>query len=132
MPWTTFTDPEVARVGLTEAEARQEHGEKLQVLCLPLTKVDRAITKGETEGIIKILVAPGGIVPSFASRFTGGEIVGAHITGPDAGELLHEIIVVMKSRLPSGLLASPMHVYPTLSFGIRQTVGELCGTAAGE
>lgn len=80
--------------------------------------------------MIKVLIIPG-VIPPFLSGMTGGELAGAHIIGPDAGEMIHEIIVVTKSHLPSSLIASPMHVYPTLSLEVRQTIGELVGAAAG-
>ena len=120
VPWTTFTDPELARVGLTEHEAREKYGDKLQILRLPFSKIDRALCENDPEGLIKILIAPGWMRGKF-----GGEIVGAHILGRAAGELLPEILVAMRSRLPAGLVAWPMHVYPTLGTGVRQTLGQL-------
>lgn len=125
VPWTTFTDPELARVGLTEDEAREKYGASLRMLRLPYNKIDRAVCENDTDGLIKILVAPGWMRGRF-----GGEIVGAHILGRSAGELLPEILVAMRSRLPAGLVAWPIHVYPTLGIGVRQTVGQLFGAAA--
>lgn len=125
VPWTTFTDPELARVGLTEEEARQKYGDKLRVLRLPFDKIDRALCESESEGVIKLLIAPGWMRGKF-----GGEIVGAHILGRSAGELLPEILLAMRSRLPAGLVAWPIHVYPTLGIGVRQALGQLFGAAA--
>jgi len=120
VPWATFTDPELARVGLTEAEARQKYGSKVRVLRWPFNKIDRALCEGEPEGLIKLITAPG-----WLRGRLGGEIVGVHILGERAGELLHEFLPIMRARLPAGLVAWPIHVYPTLSIGVRASVGQL-------
>jgi len=102
VPWTTFTDPEVARVGLTEEQARREH-DGVKVFRQPFGGVDRAITDGETTGLVKILT--GG----------RGKILGGHIIGPDAGNLIHEIVLAMQKNIPIGILSTTIHVYPTLA-----------------
>lgn len=102
VPWATFTDPEVARVGLTEAQAREEH-DKVMVFRQPFTKVDRALADGETEGLIKI-VADG-----------KGKVLGGHIVGPDAGNLIHEIVLAMQKDIPVQTLSAMIHIYPTLA-----------------
>ncbi len=101
VPWTTFTDPEVARVGLTEDEAREEH-DYVQVFRQPFSGVDRAITDGETNGFVKIV----------AGR--RGRILGGHIIGPDAGNLIQEIVLAMRKNIPIQDLSTTIHVYPTL------------------
>jgi pyruvate/2-oxoglutarate dehydrogenase complex dihydrolipoamide dehydrogenase (E3) component len=120
LPWTTFTDPELARVGLTEAEARARYGNRIKVLRWPFGKIDRALCEGDPEGLIKVITAPGWLRGAL-----GGEIVGVHILGARAGELLHEFLPIMRARLPAGLVAWPTHVYPTLSVGVRASVGQL-------
>ena len=120
VPWTTFTDPELARVGLTEEEARARYGPRVQVLRWPFNKIDRALCEGEPEGLMKVITAPG-----WLRGHLGGEIVGVHILGERAGELLHEFLPIMRSRLPAGLVAWPIHVYPTLSIGTRASVGQV-------
>ncbi|MFI5265948.1 MAG: dihydrolipoyl dehydrogenase family protein [Chloroflexota bacterium] len=120
VPWATFTDPELARVGLTEAEARHKYGRRVKVLRWPFNKIDRALCEGEPEGLIKVITAPG-----WMRGRVGGEIVGVHILGERAGELLHEFLPIMRARLPAGLVAWPIHVYPTLSIGVRTSVGQL-------
>lgn len=120
VPWTTFTEPELARVGLTEAEARAKYGSRVNVLQWPYNKIDRALCEGEPEGLIKLITAPGWLRGKL-----GGEIVGVHILGARAGELLHEFLPIMRARLPAGLVAWPIHVYPTLSIGVRASVGQL-------
>lgn len=102
VPWTTFTDPEVARVGLTEEEARREH-EMVEVFRHPFGEVDRAVTDGETEGFVKVVAGK------------GGEILGAHIIGPGAGDLIHEFVLAMQRGIPLRRLSTMIHVYPTLS-----------------
>ncbi len=102
VPWTTFTDPEVARVGLTEQQARQEHG-AVRVYRQSFAGVDRAIADGETIGFVKIVTG------------RRGKILGGHIIGPDAGNLIHEIALAMQRNIPIQTLSTMIHVYPTLS-----------------
>jgi len=107
MPWTTFTDPEVARVGQTEEEARRAHG-VVVVLCAPFTQVDRAYAERETEGFVKLVVTP------------RGKILGGHIVGAHAGEYIQEVTLPMRKGLDVLDLARTIHVYPTLSMAVQQ------------
>ncbi len=127
VPWCTFTDPEVARVGLTEAQARRRYGDKVRVLLWPFRHVDRALTLGEDEGFIKIVTAPG-----WMRGLAGGEVVGAQIVGPVAGELISELTLLMANHLPLGLLARAIHVYPTLSLGVRQAAAQVWEAAPAQ
>ncbi len=102
VPWTTFTDPEVARVGLTEEQARGQH-EGVKVFRQPFSGVDRAIADGETVGFVKIVTDK------------KGKILGGHIIGPDAGNLIHEIVLAMQKNIPVQTLSTTIHVYPTLA-----------------
>ena len=102
VPWTTFTDPEVARVGLTEEQARRQH-EGVEVFRQPFSGVDRAMADGETTGLVKIVTGK------------RGKILGGHIIGPDAGNLIHEIVLAMQRNVPIGTLSTTIHVYPTLA-----------------
>ena len=102
VPWTTFTDPEVARVGLTEEQARREHDD-VKVFRQPFSGVDRAMADGETTGLVKIVTG------------RRGKILGGHIIGPDAGNLIHEIVLAMQKNIPIGTLSTTIHVYPTLA-----------------
>lgn len=120
VPWVTFTDPEVARVGMTEEEARGEYGDKIEVLRWPFDRVDRAVTMGETQGFIKVILAPKGITKMLG----GGRIAGAHIIGPRAGDILHELVVNMQADAFAGRVAQAIHAYPTLALGLRQAVGQ--------
>ncbi|QDZ40712.1 pyridine nucleotide-disulfide oxidoreductase [Euhalothece natronophila Z-M001] len=103
VPWATFTEPELARVGLTEKQARDRYGDDVEILKQEFADVDRAQAEGATEGFAKIIT-------------TGkGEILGAHIVGSSAGEIIHEVIMAMKHNLPVSALTGIIHIYPTLS-----------------
>lgn len=115
-PFVTYTDPEVARVGMTEAEAYEAHGDAAIVVELPMAAVDRAITEGRTEGFVKLIAAPGKLLGMRA----GGQIVGATIAAPHAGELIHEISLAMKLRLPPAAIATATHAYPTWGIAVQQ------------
>jgi pyruvate/2-oxoglutarate dehydrogenase complex dihydrolipoamide dehydrogenase (E3) component len=108
IPWTTFTDPEVARVGQTEAEARRAHGTVL-VLRADFAHADRAQAEGQTAGFVKLIVTP-----------WRGRILGGHIVGPQAGELIQEVTLAMRRGLSVRVLADTIHVYPTLSMAVQQ------------
>ncbi|PNW45635.1 UNVERIFIED_CONTAM: pyridine nucleotide-disulfide oxidoreductase [Euhalothece sp. KZN 001] len=103
IPWATFTEPELARVGLSEKQARDRYGDKIEVLKQDFAEVDRAQAERATEGFAKIITT------------SKGEILGAHLVGPSAGELIHEIILAMKNKLPVSALTGIIHIYPTLS-----------------
>jgi pyruvate/2-oxoglutarate dehydrogenase complex dihydrolipoamide dehydrogenase (E3) component len=118
LPWATFTDPEIAGVGLTENTALSEYGAKLEVLTFPFHNLDRAVTDGRGDGQIKVLLAPGWMRGHF-----GGEIVGAHAIGTHAGEIIQQFAFMMAWRLPAGLLAKTVQTYPTYSLGGRQAIG---------
>ena len=103
IPWATFTDPEVARVGLNEQDARQQ-GIRYEVTKYGLDELDRAITEGEDYGLVKVLTAPG-----------RDKILGATIVGDHAGELITEYISAMKHGFGLNKILGTIHVYPTLS-----------------
>jgi len=107
VPWVTFADPELARVGLTEAEARAKF-DKVSVYRQAFADVDRAFIEGEGKGLIKIVVDK------------KKQILGAHILGPGAGELIHEYVVAMKAKLPITAISGTIHVYPTVAQGLKR------------
>lgn len=117
-PWATYTDPEVAGVGLTERQARERYGDRIDVLRLPYSAIDRAVTDGVTEGLITVILRPG-----WTKGRLGGEIAGAHIAGHRAGDLINQLAFMIAWHLPAGMLAGTVQTYPSLSLGIRQTVG---------
>lgn len=122
VPWVIFTDPEIAHVGVTEQEARAQHGDNIQVVTLPYTAIDRAVIERRVEGMIKIIV---GKKPLIGFALGAGEVIGAHLIGPLAGELVHEIVLSMQARTFSGRLAQAIHAYPTMSMGVQQAAGLL-------
>jgi len=109
IPWCTYTDPEVAHVGLNEAEA-QKQGIAVRTFIKPLAEVDRAIVDGEEEGFIKIQVKAG-----------TDKILGATIVARHAGEMIGEVSTAMAGGVGLGRLASVIHPYPTQAEAIRAT-----------
>ncbi|MCP5029161.1 MAG: FAD-dependent oxidoreductase [Actinomycetia bacterium] len=116
-PWVTFTDPEVARVGMTEAEAAAHGG---RVAELPLSELDRAITAGRTNGFIKLIAGPRPLLRNLG----GGQILGATIVAERAGEMIHEPTLAMRTKMFAGRLAQTVHAYPTWSMGIQKTAAQ--------
>ena len=114
VPWTTFTDPEVAHVGMTEAEAVAEHGrDEVETVRRTLDHNDRARADGDTNGEILIVTV-------------GGRIVGAHAICAHAGELIQELVLAIDRGLDLTELSGVVHVYPTLS----STIGDLASVPA--
>ncbi len=112
VPWTTFCDPEVARCGLTETEAREKYGD-VDVFTLDQNDVDRAVAEGETHGFSKVIT----------SRWTG-KILGVHLVGANAGEVVHEYVLAMQQGIPLRKLSAMIHVYPTFSSSTWRVAGK--------
>ena len=117
VPWTTFTEPEVARVGMIEKEAREKFADAVKVYKVPFSHNDRALAEGEAEGFAKLVLK--------SKKILGVTIVGIH-----AGELLSEFTVAMKHGLSIAQLNEAIHVYPTLAkitqaLGTESTIEEL-------
>jgi len=126
MPWATFTTPEVGRVGLTEAQAAQQHP-KARVAFLPLTHVDRAVAVGAEAGFVKLIAAP----RTATGHLAGGRLVGATVVAPTGGELIHEAALAMQTNMFVGRLAQTAHAYPTWSMAIQQAALQFFGESAG-
>ncbi len=109
IPWATYTEPEVAHVGLYERDLK-EQGIEFVTFKRELAEVDRAILEGETEGFVKIHTKKG-----------SDEILGATIVAKNAGDMISEISVAMRAKMGLGTLASVIHPYPTTAEAIRQT-----------
>jgi pyruvate/2-oxoglutarate dehydrogenase complex dihydrolipoamide dehydrogenase (E3) component len=101
IPRVTYTDPELAQAGLTEAEARALHGDSTSVLRWPFHDNDRAVTEAATDGLIKVVVG------------RRGRILGVGIVGAEAGELIQPWVLAMANRLPIKSLATMICPYPT-------------------
>jgi pyruvate/2-oxoglutarate dehydrogenase complex dihydrolipoamide dehydrogenase (E3) component len=111
VPWATYTDPELARVGLSESEAKQ-HGIAHRVYRFALDDIDRARAEGETEGLAKLVTAP------------NGKLLGAAIVAPHAGELIAECALALNKGLKAADLSSTIHAYPTFSMVTRRAADQ--------
>ena len=111
IPWATFTDPEVARVGLNETEAR-EKGIAYELSVFDLKELDRAIADEEAHGLVKVLTVPG------ADKILGCTIVGEH-----AGDLIAEYVAAMRHGLGLNKILGTIHVYPTLAEANKYAAG---------
>jgi pyruvate/2-oxoglutarate dehydrogenase complex dihydrolipoamide dehydrogenase (E3) component len=108
IPMVTYTDPEVARVGLTEEEARQRHG-AVEVYSYELADLDRAIVDDDDVGFVKVVTTK------------RGKIVGATIVARHAGELLQSLVLAIAHRIPLPKLAQVVYPYPTMVEGVKRT-----------
>ena len=113
VPWATFTDPELARVGLTEPEAIAA-GHDIKCATVAMRDLARALTAGETDGLVKLV----------SDRATG-RLLGGHILAARGGELLGEVALTMRLRLPVSAIAETIHAYPTLSEAVFWAAYEL-------
>ena len=111
LPWVTYTDPEVAHVGLTEAQARDRHGDKVQALTWSFAENDRAQAERATEGLVKVVVG------------ARGKILGASIVGLHAGELLQPWVLAIGQGLKIGAMANMIAPYPTLGEVNKRVAG---------
>ena len=102
IPWCTYTDPELSRIGLSEAEAQQQNISH-RVYRFPFSDIDRAVTEGETQGFAKIITTP------------RGKLLGACIVGPHAGELIAEYGLAISKGMKASDLSNTIHIYPTLA-----------------
>jgi dihydrolipoamide dehydrogenase len=112
IPAATFTDPEVARVGLNEQEAKAQNI-AYEVTRFDLAELDRAIADNDAHGMVKILTVPG-----------KDKILGATIVGPHSGELITEFVTAMKNGLGLNKVLGTIHIYPTLSEANKYVAGE--------
>jgi pyruvate/2-oxoglutarate dehydrogenase complex dihydrolipoamide dehydrogenase (E3) component/uncharacterized membrane protein YdjX (TVP38/TMEM64 family) len=112
IPWATFTDPEVARVGLSETEA-QEQGVPFEVTRYGMDDLDRAIADGTAHGFVKVLTVPG-----------KDKILGVTIVGEHAGDLLAEYVLAMRHGLGLNKILGTIHIYPTLAEANKYAAGE--------
>ncbi len=109
IPWCTYTDPEIAHVGLYEVQARAR-GIKVTTYLQELAEVDRALIDGETDGFVKVHVREG-----------TDQIVGATIVASHAGEMISEMTMAMTAKIGLGKIANVIHPYPTQAEAIRRT-----------
>jgi pyruvate/2-oxoglutarate dehydrogenase complex dihydrolipoamide dehydrogenase (E3) component len=113
VPWVTFTDPEVAHVGLTEDQARSKFGESVTAYRWEMNHTDRAICEDDRDGFIKLITKK------------DGSLLGATVVNARAGETITEFIVAMKHGLKVSDLAGAIHAYPTYSTPVQQLAAEM-------
>ena len=111
MPWATYTDPELAHVGLSERAAREKHGDAVRVLRWRFGENDRAQAERETDGLVKVVVG------------RRGRILGASIAAPHAGELIQPWCLAISRRLSISALAGFVPPYPTLGEANKRAAG---------
>jgi pyruvate/2-oxoglutarate dehydrogenase complex dihydrolipoamide dehydrogenase (E3) component len=111
IPWATFTDPEVARVGLNQTEATQKQI-PYEVTTYSIGELDRAIADSEDHGLVRVLTKPG------SDKILGVTIVGAH-----AGDLISEFVLAMKHNLGLNKILGTIHIYPTLTEANKYAAG---------
>jgi len=112
IPWATFTEPEIGRVGLNETEALQQ-GIEYEVTRYDISDLDRAIADSEAHGFVKVLTVPG------KDRILGVTIVGEH-----AGDLIAEYVLAMRHNLGLNKILGTIHIYPTLAEANKYAAGE--------
>jgi pyruvate/2-oxoglutarate dehydrogenase complex dihydrolipoamide dehydrogenase (E3) component len=108
IPWTVFSDPEVARCGLTEPEARQRYGSDVAVSRWPFERVDRAQIEADRRGLLKVV------------HRRDGTLLGAHLVAGRAGEMIQEFVLAMDQGLRLDDLGRSIHVYPTYMIATQQ------------
>ncbi len=111
IPWATFTDPEIARVGLNEQEARQKNI-PYEVTTYPIDDLDRAIADEEAHGLVKVLTVPG-----------KDRILGVTIAGEHAGDLIAEFVIAMRHGLGLNKILGTIHIYPTMAEANKYVAG---------
>ena len=102
LPWATYTDPEIGQVGMTEAEARAQHGDAVEVIRVNYSQIDRAIATGQTTGLIKVMVLK-------------GRPIGASMVGAQAGEMIGFWSLAIANNMKMSQIAAMVAPYPTLS-----------------
>lgn len=118
IPWVTYADPELAHIGLTEADARKIHGDRVKVLRWHFKENDRAQAEGKTKGLVKIVLGK------------GGRILGASIVGTGAGELIAPWILAITQKLKISAFANMVLPYPTMNeAGKRAAITNYAGLA---
>jgi pyruvate/2-oxoglutarate dehydrogenase complex dihydrolipoamide dehydrogenase (E3) component len=111
IPWATFTDPEVARVGLNETEAKEKNI-AYEVTTYGIDDLDRAIADGEPHGVVKVLTVPG-----------KDKILGVTIAGEHAGDLIAEYVAAMRHGFGLNKILGTIHIYPTLAEANKYAAG---------
>ena len=113
VPWATFTDPEVAHVGLTESQATERHGSKVLADTWPMDQTDRWLTEGDSPGFLKLVYRP------------NGKLLGVTIVASRTGEMVQEWALALDRGLKLSHMAESLHIYPTYSLASQQLASKL-------
>ena len=113
VPWVTFTDPEVAHVGMTASQAKEKFADAFEVRRWEMSRTDRAVCENDTDGFIKLILKD------------DGTILGATIVAARAGEAITELVVAIKQGLKATDLAGAIHAYPTYSTAVQQMAADV-------
>ena len=127
VPWVTFTDPEVGRVGMSEQQAFAAYGRRARVAVVSLAEMDRPRTAGHTDGYLKLIAGPRRLAPSHLLD----EVIGLTAVGPAGGELAAYGALAMQTRMLAARLAQTTAPYPTYSIGLRLAAARLFGEFGG-
>jgi pyruvate/2-oxoglutarate dehydrogenase complex dihydrolipoamide dehydrogenase (E3) component len=112
VPWVIFSEPELAHVGLTEREARERHGDGVRIWRCRYADLARAISDGETHGMVKLITD------------AKGKILGGHILGHESGSVIAEVALAMKHGISAAELGNVVHAHPTYPDAIRQAADD--------
>lgn len=113
LPWVTYTDPEVAHVGMTEAEARQQYGDSVKVYNLPTSRGDRTVVEGDTEGFIKLVYT------------STSNLLGATVVADRAGEMIFELMLAVKKKISMTDITTMIHPYPSYNYVVKRAVADV-------
>lgn len=113
VPHVTFTDPEVAQVGMLESDARDKYPNDLRIGTWPLSRIDRAVCDNDRDGFIKLVTTKDGL------------LLGATIVAESAGETIIEIVCSLQKKMKVSEMASPIHPYPTYTSGVQMLATEI-------
>lgn len=127
VPWVTFTDPEIGRVGMTEHEAYAAFGGRARVAAVRLDEMDRPRTAGHSDGYIKLIAGP----RRLAGAKVLDKIVGFTAVAPSGGELAAHVALAMRTNMLAARLAQTIAPYPTYALGVRLAAARLFGEFGG-
>ena len=127
IPWVTYTDPEIAHVGLSEAQAYEQYEDAAMVAFVPLSGMDRPRTAGSTDGFVKMVAAERPVLRGAAFM----RLVGMTVVAPTGGEMIAEGALSMRAGTLVGRIAQTVHAYPTWSMATRIAAAQFFGTYGG-
>jgi pyruvate/2-oxoglutarate dehydrogenase complex dihydrolipoamide dehydrogenase (E3) component len=127
VPWATFTDPEIGRVGMTEEQAHDRYRGDARVAYLPLADTDRGRATGHTDGFVKLIARPRRLLRDLG----GGQLLGATVMSPAGAEVVQEAVFAMRTRAFTGRLAQTVHPYPSWGLAMRETAAQFFGEHRG-